>query len=135
MKLFQKVKEIRSRKGDLHFERYAIVQTSFFGLYVHTIHKADQDPHLHSHPWNFLTIVLKGAYRAKGEKGISLKKPGVVSWMSRQGFHKIEEIVHGPVKTLFFTFGRRKPWYYLVGRNQIESNLYRKMKHTTGFRE
>lgn len=134
MKFFKKVKEIRSKSGELHFERYAIIETAFFGLYIHTIYKADQDLHLHSHPWNFITVVLSGAYVALGTTGLSVKEPGTISIMTRNGFHKIDEIVLGPVKTLFFTWGQHKSWYYLVEGNKIESGLYRKMKHTTGFK-
>lgn len=54
--------------------------------------------------------------------------------MTRNNFHKIQEIVEGPVKALFFTWGRAKPWYYLVEGDRIESKIYRKMKHATGFK-
>lgn len=114
MKLFQKVKEIRSKKGDLHFERFALFETTYASLYLHTIYRADQDPNLHSHPWNFVTVVLRGAYWARGEKDLKLKSPGSWSYMSREGFHKIDEIVDGPVRTLFFAYGKRQPWYYLM---------------------
>lgn len=130
MKLFKKVKEIRSRSGELHFERFAIIETSFFALYIHTIHKHDEDRHLHSHPWNFLTVVLTGAYLALGQDGsTTVKIPGTFSRMSRHGFHKIGRILDGPVKTLFFAWGKRSPWHYLVNGEKVESAKYRKMKH------
>lgn len=134
MKFLKRVKEIRSRTGELHFERYAIIETVVFGLYIHTIYKADQDLHLHSHPWNFFTIVLKGIYIAMNTNSLSIKGPGALSHMRREDFHKIDQIILGPVKTLFVTWGRRKPWYYQVGTDKVESGLYRKMKHTTGFK-
>ena len=134
MKLFQKAKEIRSREGALHFERYAIIETFLFAVYLHKIHKEDQDLHLHSHPWNFVTIVLKGSYRELGEHGESLKKVGTVSSMSRNRFHKIATVFDKPVTTLFLTFGKHKPWHYLVDGSKIESDEYRKLKHLSGFK-
>lgn len=34
----------------------------FFALRLHYIATADLDPHLHDHPWPFVSIVLRGAY-------------------------------------------------------------------------
>lgn len=134
MKLFQKVKEIRSREGVLHFERYAIIETSLFALYVHTIHKHDEDKHLHSHPWNFMTIVLSGAYLALAKNGFAtIKSPGSFSKMSRHDFHKIGGILNGPVKTLFLAYGKRSPWHYLVDGEKVESSEYRRLKHEKGW--
>lgn len=134
MKFFKKVKEIRSRDGKLHFERYAIVETVWFALYIHTIHRHDEDLHLHSHPWNFCTIVLSGAYLAVGENGFAtIKAPGTFSRMSRHQFHQIGSILCGPVITLFFAFGKRSPWYYLVDGEKIESTKYRQLKHEKGW--
>lgn len=139
MKLFSKVKEIKSKAGELHFERFAIVELSFFAIYIHRIHKADKDPHLHSHPWNFATITLKGSYLEKylntdifcePQEAERIKKPGSFSNGDREYFHKIEEILDGPIYTLFLTWGLSKPWYYFVNENKIESSVYRQMKHS-----
>lgn len=133
MKFLQKVKEIRSKTGELHFQRYAIIETEWFALYVHRIHKEDQDKHLHSHPWNFLSMVLYGGYHELREDGrYKPKKPGTISWMSRNGFHKIAHIDRGPVTTLFFTFGPHQPWYYLVNGAEVESVEYRNLKNSGG---
>lgn len=129
MKLFQKVREIRSRAGVLHFERFAIFETSLLSLYVHRIYQADQDDHLHSHPWNFMTIVLWGVYMALGTAGRSRKGPLSFSSMTRKGFHKIDSILKGPVTTLFLAYGRRKQWYYLVDGMRVDSDTYRRIKH------
>lgn len=140
MKFFTKVKEIRSREGVLHFERYAFIETPFFALYHHTIHRADEDKHLHSHPWNACGLILSGSYEVKESlmpraHKIATKKPGDFSFMSRHDFHKISKIVDGPVKTLFFTFGRHKPWHYMVNGKKIEASEYRKMKRAGAFGE
>jgi len=128
MKFFQTVMEIRSRAGVLHFRRFAIFQFSWIALYIHTIFQPDRDDHLHSHPWNFFTVVLRGSYMALGRRGREMKEPGSISWMTRAGFHKIEEIIHGPVTTLFLTVGRPQTWYYLVDGVRIDSDTYRKIK-------
>lgn len=139
MKLFTKVKEIRSKSGELHFQRFGIIETKWFGLYIHRIYKEDKDLHLHSHPWNFKTIVLNGMYieRYLGRDVFNdpqefTRVRGRLSYASgdRNYYHKILEIVRGPVTTLFFTYGQHGPWYYNVNGTQIESDLYRSLKNT-----
>lgn len=129
MKLFQKVKEIRSRKGDLHFERWAILETDVFAVYIHRIHIEDRDLHLHSHPWNFISWILKGSYDEENQSGINNKRFLSFSKADTNYVHKIKRITNGPVYSLFITYGKKKPWYYLVNSELIESETYRKIKN------
>lgn len=139
MKLFSKVMEIRSRTGELHFERFSIIELPWFAIYIHKIHKADKDPHLHSHPWNFATLTLKGSYVEKylntdlfceKQEAERVKSAGSFASAGRTYFHKIEEILDGPVHTLFVTWGRHENWNYLVNGVRIESSTYRHLKHS-----
>ena len=140
MKFLSKVMEIRSKLGELHFERFALIELPFFAIYIHKIHKSDKDKHLHCHPWNFATVVLKGSYLERymstdlfceNQEVDRIKKPGSFSTASRNYFHKIEEILDGPITTLFLTWGFHKNWNYLVNGVRIESNTYRQLKHST----
>lgn len=136
------VKEIKSKSGDLHFQRFAILETPIFSIYIHRIFKEDKDLHLHSHPWNFVSMILKGSYTEKylntdifceSQVCERLKSAGTFSSGDRKFFHKIQSIVSGPVYSLFVTYGKRKTWYYKVGFGEIPSDEYFKIKHTTGF--
>ncbi len=149
MKLFKWVKEIRSKNGVLHFKRFAIVETSYFSVYWHKIYQHDKDLHMHSHPWAFFGIIIKGSYVEEYLKkssignifwpiGISLssayrtKRPFSIGFGGRKYFHRIHRIENGPVTSLFFTFGKHQNWYYRtsLGRDGlIESEEYRKLKH------
>lgn len=130
MKFFQKVREIRSKRGILHFQRYAIFETSFLSLYIHRIYRRDEDEHLHSHPWNFITMVLWGAYTALDENmNLTRKGLGSWSWMTRHGYHKIFSIEKSPVTTIFLTYGKKGPWYYLVDGKPMFHETYRSMKN------
>jgi hypothetical protein len=42
--------------------RLRIVQTPWFGIYLHDIHEDDGDRDPHNHPWSFLSFVLRGYY-------------------------------------------------------------------------
>lgn len=43
-------------------KRLRLVQTPWFGVYVHLIYREDMDPVPHDHPWTFWRCVLRGGY-------------------------------------------------------------------------
>lgn len=53
---------IRNRFGVPYLERLRIIDTPWFGVYVHHIKGPDPQPDPHDHPWNFTSIVLAGGY-------------------------------------------------------------------------
>lgn len=48
--------------GAVYLKRLRIIQTPFFGVYLHDIESPDSDPVPHSHPWAFISVVLRGGY-------------------------------------------------------------------------
>lgn len=144
MKLFQKVKEIRSKAGDLHFQRFAIIETKLFSIYVHKIFKADEDYHLHSHPWNFFSLILKGSYIeeynsldlfGEPQSAFRSKKFLTFSSMKKGSYHKIKAILKGPIYSLFCAYGKKERWNYLFCGQPLDFERYREIKNTTGFDE
>ncbi len=135
MKILKKVKEIVSLKGELHFERWAIFECKKTALYFHRIHKADRD-HLHSHPHSFISLILKGSYLeeiTKNQKTLTYnwKRPLVCAYTNKIWFHKIKEILFGPVYTLVFVWGGNfegDQWGYLVNNQSIPFEKYRQIK-------
>lgn len=139
MKLFKKVKEIKSKSGEMHFERWAIIETKRFAWYLHRIHKADQD-HLHSHPWNFYSLILKGRYLEEVFEGTNnqnsftydnVKEPFQIAYTNKRWFHKIKQVLQGPVYTTVFVYGgsfEGDKWHYLVDYKAIPFTEYRELK-------
>jgi hypothetical protein len=141
MKLFTKVKEIRSKAGKLHFERWAIIETKLFAWYLHCIHEQDQD-HMHSHPWSFASIILKGQYLEEVRKDahssetiLNLKKPFKVAFFPRDWFHSIRRIVEGPIWTMVWVWRgsfEGDKWCYIVDADRyyfvIPFEEYRQLK-------
>lgn len=122
------VKTIKSRSGLIHFKRFAIIQTPWFSLYIHRIYEADRDPHLHSHPWPFWTMILSGSYWERTERGNTLR----TAWNTKTGgydyFHKIDKIVDGPVTSIMIVGRRREDWYYKVDGQLVRFDQYRNDK-------
>lgn len=50
------------RQDNPMMKRVRLIQTPWFGVYVHFIYREDLDPVLHDHPWNFFRMVLRGGY-------------------------------------------------------------------------
>jgi hypothetical protein len=43
-------------------ERWRLIQTPLFGIYIHFIYREDLDRVPHDHPWRFWSLVLHGGY-------------------------------------------------------------------------
>lgn len=46
----------------VYLRRLRIVQTPYFGVYLHWIYLPDRDRDSHDHPWPFTSTVLRGGY-------------------------------------------------------------------------
>lgn len=127
-------KEIRSKDGVLHFRRYRLFSCKYFSIFIHRIYKSDEDLHPHSHPWNFVSIILGGGYvetlyREGVEKIVA--KPFSILFRRYYEYHKIELIA--TTTSLVFTGSRLdEDWGYL-GDNitHIQHEDYRKLKNGT----
>jgi hypothetical protein len=53
---------IIGKQGNPMMKRLRVIQTPWFGVYLHFIYREDLDPVPHDHPWNFYRIVLRGGY-------------------------------------------------------------------------
>lgn len=100
---------------------------------VHHIKRADQDRHLHDHPWNARTIVLRGWYEEEskahnpewfcfvnGEKrGIATRFKGYTGRLLFGQYHRISAVPTDGVWTLFFTWRKRGTWGFDVDGNKV----------------
>lgn len=121
------VSEIRAKDGTLHFRRWRLLQLSAFAIYIHQIFESDKDAHFHSHPWNYISCVLKGAFYEENHSGNLLAINGTVVKRHHSVFHRIT--VLSKVTTLFLAFGPRQKWGYSVDGKFVDHVTYRKMKN------
>jgi hypothetical protein len=134
MNLFKKlflIREIISKKGELHFQRYRLLATPFLNIYVHRLCKSDREKHMHDHPWSFITLILWRGYMEYMEsypEGISRKWLHIV-------YHKAEEVHKFKLLdetkstwTLVITGPRRREWGYKVGSDWFDNQTYRELK-------
>jgi hypothetical protein len=94
---------------------------------IHWIMRADQDRHLHDHPWNARTVVLKGWYREE-----RIEHPGMSYWRTSGytgrllfgQYHRIAEVSPGGVVTLFITWRYQGTWGFLVNGVKVPWREY-----------
>ncbi len=135
VKMFKPSKEIVSKEGIVHFRRWTAMTTPWFSVYVHQILEPDSDEHLHNHPWSLRSLVLRGQYVEKMQiqegMAYTLRKPGHYAFRSLSDYHKIDEVVDGPVWTLNLV-GKREndDWGYLTSVGPMPNLSYRSLKRT-----
>lgn len=105
---------------------------------IHNIRREDLDRHLHDHPWNCRTIILKGWYceqRRKHEDGrceFNVYGPGSTARL-RFGldWHKINHVTteDDAVWTLFIIGKYRGTWGFNVDGVKVPHWEYLKCKH------
>lgn len=105
---------------------------------IHEILLADDDEHLHDHPWNAQTIVLEGGYTEEVEAGQYLdgwdteanqetvsmhRKPGYTGPIRFGQYHRISQL-HPYALTLFITFRYQGTWGFLVNGEKVPYKTY-----------
>lgn len=101
---------------------------------LHHIMREDRDRHLHDHPWNARTIILKGGYAEdRLEKSSKVCLPTLFSYERLPGntatlkfgeYHRITEVSPGGVWTLFITWNFKGVWGFLVNGVKISWQEY-----------
>lgn len=110
-----------------YLTRWRIVQTPFFAIYLHKIEAPDSRPTLHNHPWNFLSIVLRGGYTEVTSYGIvgmmmnDRRTVGVREHRHIRGFnlkrasdaHYIASLDRNPTWTLMLVGRHKQEWGFI----------------------
>ena len=114
MKINKIVKEIKDRDGNLRFRRFAILESKYLNIYIHTFWYPEKDLFLHDHPWNFFSLILNGGYIEKTKKGNNSKIVGSYGFYKANHLHQILQISDCEefTRTLVITGKRRREWGY-----------------------
>jgi len=134
MKLYKERRDIMKSESNIYLRRWYIFDCRWFGLKLHKIMLSDHDC-VHDHPWDFISIILKGGYVEHTEiektnnlsaeyliskhgyeeyKKLYCKKvskiyhPGQILFRRAEHRHKLE--IHQPCWTFVITLKRRRKW-------------------------
>lgn len=86
---------------------------------IHHILRADQDEHMHDHPADCRTFVLRGWYVEERKDGLYLRQEGDTATIKHGEYHRIVEVSPGGVWTLFCLGPKVGEWGFLVDGKKI----------------
>ena len=126
MKFFKIIKEIKSKEGILHFQRYAIFESKFLSIYIHTFTQPDKDNYEHDHPWNFLLLILKGGYIEQSNNIKYIRNPGFIKFIRGEHRHKIIELNRKKSISIAICGKRKREWGYHIDNGWVSNLDFRK---------
>ncbi len=93
---------------------------------IHVIRKPDEDRHLHDHPWDARTFILRGWYLEErhGHTFQRMRHPGFTGPIGVGLYHRITEVSRDGAVTLFITGRERGEWGYLVDGRKVPWHQY-----------
>lgn len=119
---------IRNEQGDPYLTRYRIFgwmpgdQEQFpFSVYLHHIHRPDDDEALHSHPWDWaVSLVLAGGYLEELPGGETVERTsGSVRTLRHDDYHRITEVLDD-TWTMFLVGRKIRSWgFWVPGRGHV----------------
>ncbi len=131
------MKKVLRADGALYLVRYTLLWTKWLKIRLHHILLSDTEC-LHDHPWDFVSVILKGGYYETRERdtyvtAITSWKPftekrifeKVKKWISpgsiirrkAEDKHRLELPVGRSCWTLVFMFKRRREWgFWRLGK-------------------
>lgn len=100
-----------------YLTRWRVIQTPWFGLYVHRYTGPDPRPTLHDHPWRFLSLVLRGGYieRRLDPVTMTVSEDHLVrrfNYVRAGDAHSIRRLLRDPSWTLLLVGRRVRTWGY-----------------------
>lgn len=114
--------------GTDYLARLRILQTPWFGIYLHDIHKDDGDRAPHNHPWSFVSFVLRGSYTERLYPDPLMRPEHYVEQthrrlsahrMGRVSAHRIVDASPG-LKTLILCGPRQASWGFFVEGEYVD---------------
>lgn len=72
----------KTRPGMVYLRRLRMIQTPWFGLYLHFIYEPDTDQHPHDHPWTFWSFIVRGEYCEERHERMAHR-----DWYMERKFH------------------------------------------------
>lgn len=97
-----------------YLTRWRIIQTPWFGIYLHRMDGPDSRATLHDHPWPFVSFILRGGYDETQSYTRPLGRPvRHVNVKRATDLHYISHLHRTPTWTLMLVGRRHRTWGYV----------------------
>lgn len=106
------------RFGKPYLTRWDILgnrHSSWPHIYLHQFHSSDRDTALHTHPWWFITFILRGGYYERTNSGTKWIKPWQILYRPLDWVHRVilKKGTESKVWTLVITGPKMQEWGFL----------------------
>lgn len=134
--------ECHDGRGLLMTRYYLTPRIFGIRLVLHQFHRSDNDRHYHDHPWNFISLILKGGYIEHFPfQGIPIEKvhcAGHIIKRPKEWRHWVE-LLHKPHAdgydfyivpeyeecwTLVLLYGQRRDWGFWTEQGWVKNDKY-----------
>lgn len=132
------------KPGDPMMHRWRLLQTPWFGIYVHFIYREDVDPVCHDHPWAFWSLILRGGYDEEYRVDPGNGHSGDTHWWTRSRWslhhfplpdaHRIISVRPGTT-TLVLVGPKRRVWGFWDGNTWVDYRDALRLRPTEGVAE
>ena len=105
----------RLEKGskELYLVRYHLFRCRWLSIFLHNFFLSDEED-LHAHPWNNISILLRGGFIEHHHDGkVTTRVAGDWWWRSARELHRIQVIAPGTTWSLFIHGRRTREWGFL----------------------
>lgn len=99
---------IDSEENGPYMVRYKVFRCPWFKVFLHHILRSDEDPELHDHPWNFVSLILWAGYFEILPGGGRVVRPGEIVRHRAEDAHRL--ILERPAWTLVAVTGKKRTW-------------------------
>lgn len=107
-----------------YLTRWRILQTPWFGIYIHKIYLHDSDVHLHDHPWPFVSLVLRGGYCEQRQTKVIRRGWMSLGFRRSTDLHRIVDLLRRPTWTLLLVGRKRRRWGFQTDSGWIDYRTY-----------
>ncbi len=120
-KFFGKV--MISQDGMPYLKRWYLIRTPWFSLRFHKILMSDLDRDLHDHPWDWISIMVKGSYVETTNRSEKTVKAGMINRHRARTPHKLT-LLTPEVWTIFITGREFRQWGFHTPDGWVSSDKY-----------
>jgi hypothetical protein len=115
-----------------YLRRLRLVETPWFGVFLHKILLPDADRDLHDHPWDFATLILRGGYEEQVPSsgpaaGTRRWRAGSAHRVRATDLHSVRRLFRVPTWTLVVVGRRQRAWGFATDGGWMSADAYERM--------
>ena len=99
---------IENAVRDPFMTRYKVFRCRWFKIFLHHFYRSDEDPELHDHPWNFISLILWSGYHEVLPSGVRRRRPGHLVHHRAEDAHRV--VLSRPSWSIVITWGPKRTW-------------------------